>query len=245
MPWPLTCLDACVKGSGGLDCICPGPNPPPSAPYLCPSVSIRGSLPSQKEIDKISPSVSLAVSPTMQTDPENDPRILDALSRGDSIALDWIWDAYASRLLAFATALLCSRHDAEEILQNVFVKIARNDSRLAAARSLKAYLFTMTRNEALSLARRRGRIEIAVDPAEFGLIPATPAAPPPPEEAEAAARHLAALPEKQRAVIALKIFEDLTFDQIAASLKISINTAASRYRYGIDKLRNRLHGGSK
>ena len=180
----------------------------------------------------------------MQTNPENDPRILAALARGDAIALDWIWDAYASRLLAFATALLCSRHDAEEILQNVFVKIARNGPRLAAARSLKAYLFTMTRNEAMTLARRRGRIEIAVDPAEFGLISADTPEPPPPEAAEAAARHLAALPEKQRTVIVLKIFEDLTFDQIAASLKISLNTAASRYRYGLEKLKRRMNGGT-
>ena len=180
----------------------------------------------------------------MQVEQDNDQLILDALARGDSIALDWIWDAYATRLLAFATALLCSRHDAEEILQTVFVKIAQNRDRLAAARSLKAYLFTMARNEAMTLARRRGRIEIAVDPAEFGLLPADTPEPPPPEEAEAAARPLAALPEKQRAVIVLKIFEDLTFDQIAASLKISLNTAASRYRYGIDKLRKRLNRGS-
>ena len=180
----------------------------------------------------------------MLDETNNDQRILDALARGDSIALDWIWDAYATRLLAFATSILCSHHDAEEILQNVFVKIAQNRARLAAARSLKAYLFTMTRNEAMTLARRRGRVEIAVDPSEFGLLSAETPEPPPPEEAETAARHLAALPEKQRAVIVLKIFEDLTFDQIAASLKISLNTAASRYRYGIDKLKRRLNGGS-
>ena len=180
----------------------------------------------------------------VQEEPDSDRLILDALARGDASALDWIWDAYAGRLLAFAAALLCSHHDAEEILQNVFVKIAQNRARLAAARSLKAYLFTMTRNEAMTLARRRGRIEIAVDPAEFGLIPAEMPEAPPPEEAEVAARHLAALPEKQRAVIVLKIFEDLTFDQIAASLKISINTAASRYRYGLEKLKRRLNGGS-
>lgn len=180
----------------------------------------------------------------VQEELDSDRPILDALARGDARALDWIWDAYASRLLAFAAAILCSHHDAEETLQNVFVKIAQNRARLAAARSLKAYLFTMVRNEAMTLVRRRGRIEIAVDPAEFGLIPAVPADPPAPEEAEAAARHLAALPEKQREVVVLKIFEDLTFDEIAASLKISINTAASRYRYGLEKLKRRLNGGS-
>ena len=180
----------------------------------------------------------------VQEEPDSDRLILDALARGDSSALDWIWDAYAARLLAFATALLCSHHDAEEVLQNVFVKIAQNRARLAAARSLKAYLFTMARNEAMTLARRRGRIEIAVDPAEFGLLPADTPEPPPPEEAEAAARHLAALPEKQREIIVLKIYEEMTFDEISVSLGISLNTAASRYRYGIEKLKRHLNGGT-
>ena len=180
----------------------------------------------------------------MQDQDQIDERIHAALLLDDSIALDRIWDAYAGRLLAFATALLRSHHDAEETIQNVFVKIAQNRARLAAARSLKAYLFVMTRNEAMTFVRHRGRIEVSVDPAEFGLIPATPADPPAPEEAEAAARHLAGLPEKQRAVVVLKIFEGMTFDEIASSLKISLNTAASRYRYGIEKLKRHLTGGT-
>jgi len=180
----------------------------------------------------------------VQEEQDSDKPILAALAGDDARALDWIWDAYAGRLLAFAAAILCSHHDAEETLQNVFVKIAQNRRRLAAARSLKAYLFTMVRNEALTLVRRRGRLEISVDPNEFGLIPAAPADAPAPEEAEAAARHLAALPAKQREVVVLKIYEEMTFDEISVSLGISLNTAASRYRYGIEKLKRRLTGGS-
>ena len=48
------------------------------------------------------------------------------------------------------------------------------------------------------------------------------------------------LPPDQRAVVHLKLWERLTFEQIAETLEISPNTAASRYRYAIDKLRERL-----
>ena len=48
------------------------------------------------------------------------------------------------------------------------------------------------------------------------------------------------MPPDQRAVVHLKLWERLTFEQIAAALDISQNTAASRYRYGLDKLRHRL-----
>ncbi len=51
---------------------------------------------------------------------------------------------------------------------------------------------------------------------------------------------LAELPPEQRAVAHLKLWTGLTFEQIAATLEIPPNTAASRYRYAIDKLRDRL-----
>jgi RNA polymerase sigma-70 factor (ECF subfamily) len=51
---------------------------------------------------------------------------------------------------------------------------------------------------------------------------------------------MAELPPDQRAVVHLKLWEHLTFDAIAEMLDISQNTAASRYRYAIDKLRERL-----
>jgi RNA polymerase sigma-70 factor, ECF subfamily len=51
---------------------------------------------------------------------------------------------------------------------------------------------------------------------------------------------LGELPAEQRAVVHLKHWEGLTFEGIAAALEIPPNTAASRYRYGLDKLRGRL-----
>ena len=54
------------------------------------------------------------------------------------------------------------------------------------------------------------------------------------------AEALGQLPPDQRAVVHLKLWEDLTFDEISRTLGIPANTAASRYRYGLDKLRARL-----
>jgi RNA polymerase sigma-70 factor (ECF subfamily) len=56
----------------------------------------------------------------------------------------------------------------------------------------------------------------------------------------ALAEALGTLPPEQRAVIHLKLWEVLTFEQIAETLDVPMNTAASRYRYGLDKLRERL-----
>jgi RNA polymerase sigma-70 factor (ECF subfamily) len=50
------------------------------------------------------------------------------------------------------------------------------------------------------------------------------------------------IPEKFREVITLKVWGDLTFDEIGKTLEISPNTAASRYRYGMEALRKSLEG---
>ena len=65
----------------------------------------------------------------------------------------------------------------------------------------------------------------------------------PAEESErqaAIAAALSELPEEQREVIVMKIWGGLTFPQIASALNQSVNTVASRYRYALEKLRERL-----
>jgi hypothetical protein len=75
-----------------------------------------------------------------------------ALGRNDLAAVELMWDRYASDLLTFLQAVLCSRHDAEDVLQTVFVRIVHKRHRLARARCLDAYVYQIARNEAYSLA---------------------------------------------------------------------------------------------
>ena len=63
-----------------------------------------------------------------------------------------------------------------------------------------------------------------------------------PERDEALERALARLPVEQREVVALKVDGELTFAEIGAVMGISPNTAASRYRYALGKLRAELKG---
>jgi RNA polymerase sigma-70 factor (ECF subfamily) len=59
---------------------------------------------------------------------------------------------------------------------------------------------------------------------------------------QAAMRCLADLPVEQREVIVLKLWYGSTFEEIGGLLEISPNTAAGRYRYGLQKIRNKLEG---
>jgi len=159
-----------------------------------------------------------------------------ALAADDPAAVELIWDRYTTDLLAYLQALLCSRTDAEEALQEVFVRVVRKRRHLAKARNLRAYLFQIARHEAATFAKRRSKEPMIPDPWLVAVEEITSDQ----DLAEDLTKALAGLPQEQRAVIVLKVYQDRTFQEIAESLGISQNTAASRYRYGMEKLRTLL-----
>lgn len=153
------------------------------------------------------------------------------------MALEWLWDDYADDLFAFLCGFLGSRPDAEDCLQQVFMKLVQKRDRLCQAHNLKAYLFQMTRNQARTLLKRQ-RNRVKRDQGTKWLVA---------EDAEGdldlrdqMVWALNRLPEKQRTVLVLKLYRERTFQEISHMLGLSQNTVASRYRYGLAKLRTLL-----
>ncbi len=156
-------------------------------------------------------------------------------------ALERLYDEHAQALYCFLLNLTRNEEDCRDLLQDVFVKTARDPGLLDGVRNERSFLLRMAHNAAIDLFRRRAaRREDDRSPAADAPLFA-PAADPDAETFRAALHGaLAELPPEQRAVLHLKLWEGLTFDEIAEALDIPLNTAASRYRYGLDKLRGRL-----
>ena len=156
--------------------------------------------------------------------------------------LEGLYDEHAQALFAFLLNFTRDENDTRDILQEVFVKLARQPGMLTAARDRRAFLIRLAHNAAIDVMRRRGARQKHQE--QFGCEEVSQFAPAA-EPDEAAFRHalsgaLGQLPPQQRAVVHLKLWEGQTFEQIAAALDIPLNTAASRYRYGLDKLRGLL-----
>jgi RNA polymerase sigma-70 factor (ECF subfamily) len=156
--------------------------------------------------------------------------------------LERLYDAHAQALFGYILNLTRDEEDTLEVLQEVFIKLARHPAAFLAARDERAFLISLAHNVAIDLIRKRGTR--SKYHARFGVEQVSPFAPSPDPD-EAAFRNelsaaLAKLPPEQRAVVHLKLWERFTFDQIAETLDIPANTAASRYRYGLDKLRDLL-----
>ena len=153
-------------------------------------------------------------------------------------ALERAYDLYAAGLLRYARALLGSTEDAEDAVQEVFVRLARDPRRLSSIEDLQRYLLRSTRNAAYEALRgrlRRNRLqeEVGVRLSES-----------PPESDDAQVETVLAafesLPPEQREVIALKVFQGLTFREIGKVVGKSQNTVSSRYRYAIERMRSEV-----
>lgn len=170
-----------------------------------------------------------------------------------SDALSWReWlRANGPRLLLFARQQTRGNHDAEDALQEALVKLARKVDEgtfVGGQASWMPFLYTQIRREAIDKGRRddrrRKREEHVVDDA-LGLNPVESgdwflSSDAGDEQAELLEEALKELPEKFAEVVVMKIWGDRTFDDIGKTLGISLHTAASRYRYGLEALRKKL-----
>src|ERR1700722_9526940 len=162
------------------------------------------------------------------------------MRRGTEI--ERLYDDHASSLFAFLLNFTRNVSDTRDLLQEIFVKIAHEAHLLENVRDERAFLIRLAHNAAIDLIRRRDtRAQTKQNFAAERISAFAPASDPDVaffrNELSLA---LGELPEDQRSVVHLKLWEGWTFDAIAEALETSPNTAASRYRYGLDKLRELL-----
>ena len=159
---------------------------------------------------------------------------------------DGDWSRWLGRhgpvMLLLARQIIPRRADAEDVVQEAFVRFWVNRGR---ADDPVAYLFACVRRAALdwrrSGRRRQRREEAAARPdAPVGSAPLFIAGAEREERRAAIEAALAALPVNQREVLVMKVWAKLTFPQIAEALEIPPDTAASRYRYALARLRGQL-----
>jgi RNA polymerase sigma-70 factor (ECF subfamily) len=165
-----------------------------------------------------------------------DARFLAALAAGEEWAFQSLYDLLGERLYRVALALLGRKEDAEDAVQDVFLSLVRCRNRLLHVANLPAYIFTALRRAAAQVAASRARVPGPLHTEE----PAGAEDRSPGPRADRLERALRALPEEQREVLHLKIEGELSFAEIAGVLGVSLNTAASRYRRALEKLRDRL-----
>jgi len=159
------------------------------------------------------------------------------LDRPDPVVV--LYDALADRLHHYLQARLGASADADDVLQETFVRLARNHESLTAADDPAAFAFAVARNEAnrwLDARRRRG--EVAAAASASGLfVEADSDDADAREAAEVVARALARLDDADREIVELKAYSGLTFRAIAAVVGRPQGTVAGRYQAALGRMR--------
>lgn len=169
-----------------------------------------------------------------------DERLREAfrlVSRGERAGLEQIWAEYSRPLHNYAFALTGSQEEADDVLGEVMATIAAQGRKLARVREPRAYLFAAVRNRAWA-RKRKGAFRARLGGQQETVSDR------PLDDDYAVRQAVIALPAEQREVVVLHIWGGLTFEEAGRVLGISPNTAASRYRYALEKLRRLMADGS-
>jgi RNA polymerase sigma-70 factor (ECF subfamily) len=163
-------------------------------------------------------------------------------NRGSKDAFRRIYEKYKDDLLGLAVTLLRDRSIAEDVVHDVFISFAATTGGFQLTGTLKGFLSTCVAN----CARDKNKMKVGQN-VEQDLIESIDTVSDCPldnaidcEESIRLQDLLARLPYEQREVIVLHLHQEMRFREIAAGLGVSINTVQSRYRYGLQKLRQIL-----
>lgn len=157
--------------------------------------------------------------------------------------LEEIYQEHASALFRFLIRLTGNETETRDLLQEIFVRLAKSPEILKGVGAPRSYLFRLAHRLVID-RYRRDEVRQRNDDRAYQERE-TFSNPQPTEDDAAWLRKilevlLNALPAEQCAVVILKVWEEMTFAEIAEALEISANTAASRYRYALDKLRDEM-----
>jgi RNA polymerase sigma-70 factor (ECF subfamily) len=188
----------------------------------------------------------------VHVDPGKDPdvELLQRVVLRDATAVAALYDRHSHLLFGVIMRILRNRPDAEEVLQEVFVRVwARADTYDERLGSPDAWLTRMARNRAIDRLRaRQTRGDVAVpDTAEAAAKELLPDPQPTPERAAQESERtgtvrsaLDALPEQQRVLIAAAFFEGYTHSELAARFGLPLGTVKTRIRNGMLAMREHL-----
>lgn len=172
-----------------------------------------------------------------------DQELATKLKGGDSIAFELLFYKYKNKVKGFVCKLAPTRIAADDIVQEVFVRVWINKERINPEKEFQSYLFTIAKNLVLdqlkSAVNRRlyfvddmFQKDLLIDDVSeesFAI-----------EHEERLMKLLEQIPERRREIFCLNKFEGLSYKQIAKRLNISENTVDSQIRNALDYIRKKF-----
>lgn len=169
-----------------------------------------------------------------------DDQLVERVKNGDSLAFEELVFRYQKPMYYFVLRMLKSPLDAEDAVQKIFLLAYQNIKGFRADSTFKTWLYRIGINQCNNFFRQnKNREFISVDEIPVADFSAD-------QEGDLSEKEILAslrkaverLPYKQRMVVSLRIYQDLSFDEIGKSLDIRANSAKVNFHHAMEKLKN-------
>ena len=170
--------------------------------------------------------------------------LLTRLKNGDMLAFDRVYELYSHKLFSFVFKILKNEAEADDIVQEVFVKIWESRDKLEDYKLLNSYIFTIAYNNSIDLIRKRiSNTKYLEHLKNYAVINVTPNVISQIEFNELniqVEKLIGNLPERQKQVYLLHREEGLTYPEIAEQIGISKNTVGNHMAKALKYLRRNM-----
>ncbi|RME23225.1 MAG: sigma-70 family RNA polymerase sigma factor [Candidatus Zixiibacteriota bacterium] len=176
-----------------------------------------------------------------ETEKDTDYRLMRAIQNGDMVAFNEMVDRYKDRLMNVIGRMLSSKEEAEDIVQETFVRVYQHRQSFNFKHCFSTWIYTIALNLARNELRRRKKFkfyeisdmqgnesELAVDAKVPSRLP------------EAIQKAMKELPEKYRMAFLLRDIEEMPYEEVAKVLGVPLGTVKSRVNRARLMLRDKL-----
>ena len=189
--------------------------------------------------------------------PDQLANIIEQCRKGRPEAFNWLLDNYGQRLYAYFLRTTGSTHDAEDLLQEIFVRLIENIRAYQHQGRFEHWLFRIAANLARDRIRRlqRGPSNLSLDttdPEKGNLTEQLRSTEPPPDETlqldelhDELQDALAQLPQLDREIIVMRHYSQMSFKDIASHFHMPIGTALAKVHRGLKRLRSIMQPKTK
>ncbi len=169
-----------------------------------------------------------------------DDQLVERVKNGDSLAFEELVFRYQKPIYYFVLRMLKSPLDAEDAVQKIFLLAYQNIKGFRADSTFKTWLYRIGINQCNNFFRKnKNREFISVDEIPVADFSAD-------QEGDLSEKEILSslrkavdrLPYKQRMVVSLRIYQDLSFDEIGKTLDIRANSAKVNFHHAMEKLKN-------
>jgi RNA polymerase sigma factor (sigma-70 family) len=176
-------------------------------------------------------------------DTQDDQSLMVAVRQGEVAKLGILFERHHGHLFNFLLRLTGDRHLSEDLVQEVFVRLLKYRHTYRAESQFTTWMFQIARNARIDYFRRNPRDEVRLEDEVAEQVSLTPS---PGEQAEQKEEMrillhaLSSLSEEKRAVLLLRGFQGMKFEEIAKVMRCPVNTAKGRAFKAIRELREAL-----